>query len=119
MIPHGVEVFVSLEPVNLGLSFDRLAGLVEERIERSARDAALFVFFNRRRTRMKALFFDGTGLCIFYKRLDKGRFQLPEPVEDGSNGSVVELSERELDALLDGIDVEKKSAPKKATPTIH
>ena len=118
MIPHGVEIFISLEPVNLGLSFDRLAGLVEERMERSARDTALFVFFNRRRTRMKALFFDGTGLCIFYKRLDKGRFRLPEPVE-GDDGGVVELSERELDDLLDGIAVDHGRATKKTDPTIH
>lgn len=61
MIPADVDVFVALEPVNLSLSFDRLAGLVEERMGRSARSAALFVFFNRRRTMVKALFFDGTG----------------------------------------------------------
>ena len=103
MIPTGVEVYVSVEPVNLHLSFDRLAGLVQERMGRSARSAAVFVFFNRRRTMAKALFFDGTGLCIFYKRLDKGRrFQLPEPIEDGHGGEVVELNERELDELLDG-----------------
>ena len=40
MIPHGVEVYVSLDPVNLGLSFDRLAGMVQERMGRSARSAA-------------------------------------------------------------------------------
>lgn len=115
MIPAGVDVFVSLEPVNLRLSFDRLAGLVSERMGRSARDAAVFVFFNRRRTMAKALFFDGTGLCIFYKRLDKGRFQLPEPVEDGSGELVVELSERELDELLDGLQA---CAPK-PKKTLH
>lgn len=107
MIPAGVEVFVSLEPVNLRLSFDRLAGLAEERMKRSARSSAVFVFFNRRRTMVKALFFDGSGMCIFYKRLDKGRFKLPEPEEE--NGElVVELSERELDELLDGLQIEEQ-----------
>lgn len=108
MIPHGVEIYVSLDPINLRLSFDRLAGLATERMGRSARSAALFVFFNRRRTMLKALFFDGSGMCIFFKRLDKGRFRLPEPLDDEL---VVELSERELDALLDGIEVEGR--PKK------
>ena len=103
MIPSGVEVYVSLEPVNLRLSFDRLAGLVRERMGRSARRAAVFVFFNRRRTMAKALFFDGTGMCIFHKRLDKGRFQLPEPRVDGQGDEVVELNEREFDELLDGL----------------
>ena len=71
MIPHGVEVFVSLDPVNLAYSFDRLAGLVQEQMGRDPRDAALFVFFNRRRTALKALFADATGMCIFYKRLNQ------------------------------------------------
>lgn len=116
MIPHGVDVFVSLDPINLAYSFDRLAGLVQEQIGRSARDAALFIFFNRRRTALKALFADGTGLCIFYKRLDRGRFQLPEAVD---GGRVVELSERELDDLLDGIEIERSPAARPAKRSVH
>ena len=107
MIPAGVEVYVALEPVNLSLSFDRLAGLAEEWMGRSARSSAIFVFFNRRRTMVKALFCDSTGMCIFYKRLDQGRFQLPAPVDDGAGGQVVELSERELDELLDGLQSQR------------
>jgi transposase len=115
MIPTGVEVYVSLEPVNLRMSFDRLAGLVKDRMGRSPRRAAVFVFFNRRKTMVKVLFFDGTGMCIFYKRLDKGRFPLPDPFEDGKGGEVVELNERELDELLDGLS----SAPPTSKPSIH
>jgi len=62
MIPAGLEVFVGLDPVNMHWSFDRLAGLVEEVMHRDPRSAALFVFFNRRRTLVKAFFADGTGL---------------------------------------------------------
>jgi transposase len=69
VIPHGVEVFVGLEPIDLRWGFDRLAGLVGERIGRDARSGALFVFFGRRRAAIKILFFDGTGLCLLYKRL--------------------------------------------------
>ncbi len=119
MIPLGVEVYVSLDPVNLRLSFDRLAGLVDERMGRSARSEALFIFFNRRCTMMKALFFDGSGLCIFYKRLDKGRFRRPEPVDDGSGDRVVELSERELDDLLDGIVLQDARAAAQRSQLVH
>lgn len=105
MIPHGVEVYVSLEPVNLSSSFDRLAGLVQERMGRSARDAAVFLFFNRRCTALKVLFADRTGLCIFYKRLDRGRFQMPEALD---GGQVVELTDQELDALLDGLPIARR-----------
>ena len=120
MIPSGLEIFVALDPVNLHLSFDRLSGLAKELTSRRVRgEAALFVFFNRRRTALKALFFDGTGLCIFYKRLDRGRFQLPQPIDEGR--LVVELSEEELDALLDGIELprERGRGRKADTPTVH
>lgn len=115
MIPQDVEVFVALEPVNMHLSFDRLAALVTERMGRSARDPALYVFLNRRRTLVKALFFDGTGYCIFYKRLDRGRFQLPEPVDDGR---VVEMSEAELEQLLDGLEPRARRRGE-SPPTLH
>ena len=112
MIPHGVEVFVGLDPIDLRWGFNRLTGLVAERIGRNARSGALFVFFGKRREAMKVLFFDGTGVCLFYKRLDKGTFRIPQPTIEGA--TVVELSERELDDLLDGIDVE---APAMTTRT--
>ena len=66
MIPHGVEIFLGLDPIDLRWGFDRLCGLVEEHIGRGARSGALFVFFGRRRAALKVLFFDGSGLCLFY-----------------------------------------------------
>jgi len=109
MIPHGVEIFVGLEPIDLRWSFDRLAGVVAERVGREARSGALFVFFGKRRDALKLLFFDGTGLCVFYKRLDRGTFRLPEPVAEGATTVVIE--ERVLDDLLDGIDVQPRAPP--------
>ena len=53
MIPRGVEIFAGLEPIDLGWSFDRLAGVVTERIGREARGGALFVFFGKRRDAIK------------------------------------------------------------------
>ncbi len=104
MIPHGVEVFVGLDPIDLRWGFERLRGLVTERLCRDARSSALFVFFGKRRDALKVLFFDGSGLCLFYKRLDRGTFRVPEAPVGGA--SVVEIDERALDELLDGIDVE-------------
>jgi transposase len=108
VIPHGVDIFVGLDPIDLRWSFDRLAGVVGERIGREARSGALFVFFGKRRDAIKVLFFDGTGMCVFYKRLDRGTFRLPE-TEDGATS--IAIDDRTLDDLLDGIDVEEK-APK-------
>lgn len=116
MIPHGVEVFVGLEPIDLRWGMDRLAGIVLERIGRDARGGALFVFFGRRRDRLKIVFHDGTGMCLFYKRLDERTFRLPEPLED--NATTVVLEERELDDLLDGIELEP-SKPRRSRRRIH
>jgi transposase len=116
MIPHGVEVFVGIEPIDLRWGFDRLAGLVAERIGRDARGGAMFVFFGRRRDALKILFFDGSGLCQFYKRLDRGVFRVPEPLDP--NCPSITIDERVLDDLLDGIEVEPK--PKRSRrPRLH
>jgi transposase len=109
MIPHGVEIFVGLDPIDLRWSFDRLSGIVADRIGRDARSGALFVFFGKRRDAIKCLFFDGTGMAVFYKRLDHSTFRLPEA--DGDPGYVT-IEERALDDLLDGIDV----APRAIAP---
>lgn len=105
MIPHGVEVFVGLDPIDLRWGFERLAGTVLERMGRRARSGALFVFFGRRRDALKVFFYDGTGLCVFYKRLDKGRFRLPVPLDEGAR--TLQVEERVLEDLLDGIDLEE------------
>jgi transposase len=115
MIPRGVEIFVGVEAIDLRWSFDRLSGIAGERIGREARSGALFVFFGKRREAIKVLFFDGTGLCLFYKRLDKGTFRLP-PI-DGDATSVA-IEESALDDLLDGIDVEVKP-PSRRPARVH
>ena len=113
MIPSGVDIFVGLDPIDLRWSFDRLSGIVAERVAREVRGGALFVFFGKRRDALKILFFDGTGLCLFYKRLDRGTFRIPEPAT--RDATAVEIDERTLDAMLDGIQVD--APPKKPRRT--
>ena len=110
MIPHGVEIFMGLDPIDLRWGFDRLAGIVGDRLSRDARSGALFVFFGKRRDCLKVVFFDGTGMCLFYKRLDSGTFRLPS-VPEGTTTLAIE--ERVLDDLLDGVDLD--AAPKRST----
>ncbi len=114
MIPHGVEIFVAVAPIDMRWSFDRLACLVEGQLGRSVRSRALFMFFGKRRDALKLLFFDGTGLCIFYKRLDRGTFKAPEPGTDGT--ASVEIDEGALEDLLDGIALDTPS-PKRPGKT--
>jgi transposase len=109
MIPSGVEVFVAVEPIDLRWGFDRLAGVVREHLRRDVRSRALFVFFSRHRAAIKVLFFDGTGLCLCYKRLDRGTFRLPERIDE--HASSIAIDERELDDLLDGIALAPERRP--------
>ncbi len=115
MIPQGVQVFVALDPVDLRCSFDRLSGIATDQIGYEARSGALFVFYGRRRDALKILFFDGSGMCIFYKRLDKGVFRLPDAPTDGARH--VEVEDGLLETLLDGVPV---VASKRArAPRLH
>jgi transposase len=120
VIPAGVEVFVGLDPIDLRWGFDRLCGLVSEQLGRSPRSGALFAFRGRRGEAMKVLFFDGTGLCVFYKRLDRGTFRWPEALGPGETS--VQIDERTLEALLDGIQVDvpaPRSARAPRVPPVH
>jgi transposase len=106
MIPHGVEIFMATTPIDLRWGYARLSGVVTEQVGRDVRCGALFLFLGRRRDALKILFFDGTGLCLFYKRLDAGLFRLPRMGEfDGATS--IAIDEEDLNILLDGIDLEK------------
>jgi transposase len=114
MIPAGTCIFLALDPIDLRCGFNRLSGIARETLGYDPRGGALFVFFGKRRHAIKILFWDGSGMCLFYKRLDKGRFRLLDTPETGATH--VELNETELDALLDGIVLER---PKKRAPSVH
>lgn len=117
MIPQGVQVFVALETVDLRWSFDRLSGIAQEHIGYDARSGALFVFCGRRRDALKVLFFDGSGMCIFYKRLDRGVFKLPKPMAEGARQ--VEVDDATLEALLDGVEVDTTVRRPMRRPRLH
>ena len=78
-------------------SFRGLSGLVYAHLGRPE-DGTYYVFVNRRRTHVKILYWDGDGLALWYKRLEKGRFEIPR-----RQGSKVELDRRGLSLLLEGV----------------
>jgi transposase len=101
MLPSAVRIFLCTRSTDLRKSFDGLSGLVQECFDQELLTGHLFLFLNRRRDRIKILYFDRDGLAIWYKRLEVGSFQLPEPIpQDG-----VELQPAQLAMLLSGIDL--------------
>jgi transposase len=76
------------------------------------------VFFGKRRSALKILFADRTGMCLFCKRLDAGTLRVPDATADGAESVV--LDERSLDDLLDGVDVHAPERMRPArTPRMH
>jgi transposase len=101
LLPSAVRIFLRTRPTDLRKSFDGLSGSVQEGFGQDLLTGHLFLFLNRRRDRIKILYFDRDGLAIWYKRLEAGSFQLPDPVpQDG-----VELPPAQLSMLLSGIDL--------------
>lgn len=85
--------------------FEGLLALASGLLHEEPLSGHLFVFCNKQRTRLKALFWDGSGLWVCAKRLEKGRFSWPAPVAEGASRKVL-LTQAELTLLLAGIDLE-------------
>jgi transposase len=97
-----VEIYLAAVPADMRKSFDGLWGLAVEHLGRDPFAGGLFVFVNRRRDRMKLLYWDGDGIAVWAKRLEAGSFQLPRVAADAKS---VTLSATELTLLLRGIDL--------------
>lgn len=96
------RIYLASGATDMRKSFDGLYGLVRDRLLCEPRSGHVFIFCNARRTRIKLLFFDGSGLWICAKRLERGRFAWPQSGD--SQGKIV-LSQEELWLLLGGIDL--------------
>ena len=95
----GVKVYVALAPTDMRKAFDGLSALVQNVLAHDPFAGHWFVFRNKAGNRVKLLAWDGTGLSLYYKRLDAGTFYWP-----ALDNGVCELSVAELNLLLDGMD---------------
>ena len=82
-------------------SFDALSACVRDQLESDPMSGSLFLFVNARRDRLKVIWWDKTGFCILYKRLEEGTFRLPSMLH--ANDTSVEIEARELAKILEGI----------------
>lgn len=99
----GLKVYLALEPADMRKSFNGLSGLVEEYLKANPYDGALYLFTNKRRNRLKILFWDGSGLWVAAKRLEEGRFSWPKPSRSGQRKLC--LTPEALALLTDGVDL--------------
>jgi transposase len=101
-LPHPVRVFLYTPATDLRKGFDALSGLVTTAFAQDPISGHLFLFINRRRDRLKILYWDRDGLAIWYKRLETGSFQIPVVSRDATS---VEVSRTQLALILSGIDL--------------
>ena len=101
-LPPSVRIYLAVEPVRMSKSYDGLSSAAREMLRQEPMSGHLFVFFNRTRTQMKALYWDRSGFCVVGKRLESGRFTLPEVAEGQTS---VEMEAAELMLLLEGLDL--------------
>jgi transposase len=97
MIRDNVRVWLATAPLDMRRGFDRLAEQVRTILLQDPLSGHLFVFANRSRERLKILWWDNNGYCIYYKRLEKGTFQFPSSKEKS-----IALSSQQLLKLLSG-----------------
>lgn len=99
LLPAGAKVYLACGTTDLRRGFDGLSAQVQTVLQRDPHDGALFLFRGKRGDLIKAIWWDGQGMCLFAKRLERGRFVWPV-AKDGS----VRLTAAELSMLLEGID---------------
>jgi transposase len=95
------KVYIAVEAVDMRKGFDGLFGLVRDRLGKDPLSGHLFLFSNRSRSRLKVLVWDGSGLWVCAKRLEKGRFRWPT----AGDGSCVVMRPEELAILISGLDL--------------
>lgn len=100
-IPAGVRIYLALEPCDMRRGFDGLALLVQQSLDKDPFCGHLYIFRGKGAGRVKILYADQNGLCLFAKRLERGRFVWPTTRTPG--GTVV-LTPAELSLLLEGLE---------------
>jgi len=103
-LPPQIRVFLYRLPTDMRKSFNGLVALTESALKQDPLSGSLFVFVNRRRDRIKILYWGQTGFCIWYQQLQKGTYQLP--TEDSLEElETIEVTRSQLSLILDGIDL--------------
>lgn len=109
-VPASVSIYLCTKPTDMRKGLEGLHALVLQVFDRDPLDGHLFLFVNRRRDRLKMLWWDRDGMAIFYKRLEAGTYQFP-PASGDSEG--IEIDSTELAMMLTGIDIQSAKRRKR------
>ena len=104
--PHSVRIFVAVQPVDMRKQFNGLWTAAQEQLQEDPKSGAVFAFINKSRTRLKLLYWDGTGVWVLAKRLEQGRFSWPA---SGEKKRKLSLAPEALALLVGGIELKHGS----------
>ena len=104
--PAAIRIYVAVQPVDMRKQFNGLWGAAQEKLGEDPKQGAVFAFTNKERTRLKLLYWDGTGVWVLVKRLERGRFSWPAPGDDRAK---LALAPEALALLVGGIDLKHGS----------
>lgn len=104
--PAGIRIYVAVQPVDMRKSFNGLWAAASEPLHEDPKQGAVFAFINRERTRLKLLYWDGTGVWVLAKRLEEGRFSWPAV---GDARAKLSLAPEALALLVGGVELKRGS----------
>ena len=104
--PAAIKIYVAIEPVDMRKQFNGLWAAAQERLGEDPKSGAVFCFINKDRTRLKLLYWDGTGVWVLAKRLEQGRFSWPAP---SARSPKLALAPEALALLVGGIELKHGS----------
>ena len=105
------SIYMAQGYTDLRKGIDGYASIIQDHFKLSPFDDALYIFCNRQRNKLKCLYWDGSGFWLLYKRLEKGHFKWKKD-DDG----ILELTQQQLNWLLEGLRIEQKTAFQKSNP---
>ena len=111
--PATAEIFLYSQPTDMRKSFDGLSGLVRGALDREPTDGSYFLFVNRKRDRIKVLYWDRDGFALWYKRLEAGTFEVLA-TEEGQ--PAVQIDTTELAMILSGVSLASLKRRKRYSP---
>jgi len=104
--PAAIRIYVAVQPVDMRKSFNGLWSAVSEHLQDDPKNGAICCFINAERTRLKSLYWDGTGVWVLAKRLEKGRFSWPGPRDDRRK---ITLTPEAFGQLIGGVELNRDS----------
>jgi transposase len=109
-LPPNTPIYLCTRPIDFRKGFDGLTGIVTTTLGQSVTDGSLFLFVNRRRDRIKALWWETGGLTLWYRRLEQGTVELPKPDGDASH---ITIDNVELAMWIAGVSLKSAKSRRK------